>query len=91
MTAALGSGLGGMPALSVTTAPPRRHMQQSWRYTVERIWKRGVPVRSESGGRHRSGIKRRKMLFFFGRASPFVGSKAQLVVLVSAFVLVSTV
>ena len=42
----------------------------------------------ESEG-HRSGEKRRKT--FFGRAPHFLALKAKLVVLVSAFVMVSTV
>jgi len=44
----------------------------------ERIWKLGAPVRSKSGGT----LRRRKI---------FLALKAQLVVLVSAFVMVSTV
>jgi len=31
MTAGLGFGIGCTPALSVTTAPLKRHMQQLWR------------------------------------------------------------
>jgi len=54
----------------------------------ERIWKWGSPVQSKSGG-HRSGSKRRK---FFLLVVPlhFLALKAQ-VVLVSAFMMVSTV
>ena len=35
VTVGLGCGLGGTPALSVTTAPLRRHMRQLWRYINE--------------------------------------------------------
>jgi len=46
-----------------------------------RIWKWG----------HRSGAKSRKFVFFWSWPSTFLALKVQLVILVSAFVMVSTV
>jgi len=54
----------------------------------ERIWSRGeAPVRRESGG-HQSGANRRKKIFW-SCPSTFFTLKVHLVVLVSAFVMVS--
>jgi len=64
----------------------------------ERIWKWGAPIRHKGGGApvrrksgvHRSGAKHRKK-FFWSCPSTFLALKVQLVALVSAFVMVSTV
>jgi len=67
---------------------------RKWRVTYERMqWRRNELTNLKVGGTgparkwgHRSGAQ-----IFFGRASPlFLALKAQLVVLVSAFVMVST-
>ena len=66
---------------------PLTDLRQAWSVAPEQIWKwGGAPVRSESG----EPIRRK--FFFFGRAPPryVMALKAQLVVLVSAFVMVST-
>ena len=77
-------------AVTIYTGTVTISLKRAEAVAPERIWKWGSPVRSKSwGGGHRPGAKHRKK--FLVVPLHFLALKAQLVVSMSAFVIVSTV